>query len=135
MPDLVVTVDSVTKQLPESVRTKLAEDLPSGGGVSSWDDLEDKPPVIAEGATEAEARAAIGAGVSNLTLGATSFTAKPGDYTPPIGDLPAGTTLTVATPATARPTIRTDIRVIWVGHSTEPANGLPGDLWVKPAGA
>lgn len=32
-----------------------------GGGVSSWDDLEDKPPVIAAGATQVEARTAIGA--------------------------------------------------------------------------
>ena len=59
MPDLVVTVDSTTKQLPESVRTKLAADLPPG--ISSWDDLEDKPPVIAAGDTATEARTAIGA--------------------------------------------------------------------------
>ena len=47
MPDLVVTVDSTTKQLPESVRTRLATDLPPGA--SSWDDLEDMPAVIAAG--------------------------------------------------------------------------------------
>lgn len=32
-----------------------------GGGVSSWDDLEDKPAVIAAGMTTLEAREAIGA--------------------------------------------------------------------------
>ena len=32
-----------------------------GGGVSSWDDLEDKPAVIAAGATAEAARANIGA--------------------------------------------------------------------------
>lgn len=56
-----------------------------GGGVSSWDDLEDKPAVIAAGTTAAEARAAIGAGTgngtSNLVLGTTSGTAAPGDHT------------------------------------------------------
>lgn len=35
--------------------------IESGGGVSSWDDLEDKPAVIAAGADAAAARTAIGA--------------------------------------------------------------------------
>ena len=54
---------------------------PGGGGVSSWDDLEDKPAVIAAGATEAAARAAIGAGTSNLALGPAGHMAAAGDHT------------------------------------------------------
>ena len=48
----------------------------------SWDDVTAKPAVIAAGADQAEARAAIGAGTSDLELGATSGTAKAGDYQP-----------------------------------------------------
>lgn len=48
--------------LDETAKIPL-EQLPDdiGGGVSSWDDLSDKPAVIAAGATAAEARDAIGA--------------------------------------------------------------------------
>ena len=44
-----------------------------------WNSLPSKPPVIAEGATQAEARAAIGAGTSSLTLGTSAGTALAGD--------------------------------------------------------
>jgi hypothetical protein len=48
--------------LDETAKIPL-EQIPDdiGGGVSSWDDLEDKPAVIAAGATAAAARDAIGA--------------------------------------------------------------------------
>ena len=46
---------------------QLPDDL-GGGGVSSWDDLEDKPAVIAAGATAAAARDAIGAQPSGAYL-------------------------------------------------------------------
>lgn len=52
------------------------------GGVADWDTLTGKPAVIAAGASDTEARDAIGAGTSNLALGATSSTAKAGDWTP-----------------------------------------------------
>ena len=58
-----------------------------GGGVSSWDDLADKPAVIAAGDNPSEARAAIGAGTSSLTLGDTDETAKPGNWVPAIADV------------------------------------------------
>lgn len=50
----------------------------------TWADITDKPAIIASGATQAEARTAIGAGTgnSNLAIGTTASTAKAGDYTP-----------------------------------------------------
>lgn len=60
-------------------------DLPSG--TVSWDDVEDKPEVIASGSTEEAARDSIGAGTSNLVIGTTSSTAKAGDYQPTIADV------------------------------------------------
>lgn len=52
-----------------------------------WNSLSNKPTVIASGADQATARAAIGAGTSNLTLGTTSSTAKAGDYQPAAADI------------------------------------------------
>lgn len=64
-------------------------DLPvfGGGGESTpvtWDTLSGKPEVIAVGADQAEARAAIGAGTGNssLVVGTTATTAKAGNYSP-----------------------------------------------------
>lgn len=54
-----------------------------GGGTPTpvtWDTLV-KPAVIAAGGTAAAARAAIGAGTSNLALGVTDATAAAGDHT------------------------------------------------------
>lgn len=48
----------------------------------TWENVSDKPTVIAAGDTAAEARSAIGAGTSNLALGTTGTTAKAGNYTP-----------------------------------------------------
>src|SRR5690625_2728909 len=45
----------------------------------AYGDLTGKPAVIAAGDTEAEARAAIGAGTSSLTLGTTASTAMAGN--------------------------------------------------------
>lgn len=54
-------------------------DLPDA---PTWTTISGKPVVVAEGATQAAARAAIGAGTSSLTIGTTSGTAKAGDYEP-----------------------------------------------------
>ena len=50
----------------------------------AWADITAKPVVIASGATQAEARTAIGAGTgnSNLEIGTTASTAKVGNYQP-----------------------------------------------------
>lgn len=58
-----------------------------GGGSTDWNDITNKPIVIGAGATQSDARAAIGAGTSNLTLGLTNTTAKAGDYTPSMSDV------------------------------------------------
>jgi hypothetical protein len=72
-------------------------------------------------------------GTSNLALGTTSSTAKAGDYTPPVADLPAGAVLYVTnTDGTqARGTARTDVRIFWLGGTVPPANAIIGDVWLE----
>lgn len=48
-------------------------------GTTDWDELTNMPAVIAAGADQAAARAAIGAGTSNLAVGTTSGTACEGN--------------------------------------------------------
>lgn len=58
-----------------------------------------------------------------LTLGTTSTTAKAGNYTPSIDDLPSGSTITVLKSGSTwpvRPTARTDIIVQWKGADPSP---------------
>lgn len=54
-----------------------------------WDDIDDKPQVIASGETQEDARTAIGAGTSNLEIGTTSTTAKAGDAVQTATETPA----------------------------------------------
>lgn len=57
-----------------------AEEFGGGSGDAvQWDDIEDKPAVIAAGDDAAAARLAIGAGTSNLAIGNTATTAMKGD--------------------------------------------------------
>ena len=58
-----------------------------GGGSVAWADITGKPAAIAAGVDAAAARAAIGAGTSNLAIGTTGTTAKAGDYAPDWGDV------------------------------------------------
>jgi hypothetical protein len=118
----------------------------------AWDDITGKPAVIGAGADAAAARAAIGAGTSNLALGTSSTTALAGDT--PLSDLsgdvalsqlPTGADIHVestdggttwkdlaGTTITARPTSRTDIRVIFeTTGSSLPAWAITGDLLFK----
>lgn len=58
----------------------------NGGGEVTSADITDATTVgrsVLTAADAAAARAAIGAGTSNLTIGTTASTAKAGDYTPP----------------------------------------------------
>lgn len=89
------------------------EDLATVAVSGSYNDLEDKPSLLA--------------------IGTTSDTAKRGDYTPSIADLPAGTTMTAVFDTTwpARPTNRTDIVVLWLGGTEAPSNALTNDLWIR----
>lgn len=63
-------------KLDANVQSKL-----NASGSVAWADITGKPAVIAAGADQAAARAAISAGTSNLALGATSTTALAGDTT------------------------------------------------------
>lgn len=54
---------------------------------ATWADIIGKPAYMAVGASASEARAAIGA--SNLTLGTTGSTAKPGNYAPTLAEVTA----------------------------------------------
>lgn len=63
--------------------------------------LHTHPAVVAQGATQADARAAIGAGTSNLAIGTTAGTAKAGDYAPDL----SGLLTTAAAPELIRDTM------------------------------
>jgi len=65
----------------------------------NWLTLSGKPAVIAAGATQAAARAAIGAGQSDLVIGLTSTTAKAGNYTPVFSEVVAALGYTPETAA------------------------------------
>lgn len=53
----------------------------------NWGNLTGKPAVVAAGATAAAARAEIGAGTSNLAVGAGAGDAKAGDWKPEAADI------------------------------------------------
>lgn len=80
----------------------------------------------------AAARTAIGAGTSSLVLGATASTAKAGNWTPAVADLPAGALVFVDQNADGtwpnRPTSRTDLKCVFtrvVAGSANPAAATP----------
>lgn len=69
---------------PSDVRSTLnylleqvAEGGGGPGGPVDWDDVQDKPAVIAAGATQADARAAVGAGTSSFSGSYPDLTSKP----------------------------------------------------------
>lgn len=81
-PDATVDLTTVT---PSDSTKGTANVIIGGGTVDSWADVTatpDFPAVIAAGADQAAARAAINAGTSNLVTGTTAGTAKPGDWKP-----------------------------------------------------
>lgn len=53
----------------------------------AWSGVTGKPAVIAAGADAATARAAIGAGTSNLAVGTTAVTAKAGNWVPTVAEV------------------------------------------------
>ena len=65
----------------------IEQGVADASGDVAWDDLQGKPAVIAAGDTPAQARQAIGAGTSNLTIGTTASTAKAGNWTPTIAEV------------------------------------------------
>ena len=99
-----------------------------GGGAADWNTLQNFPAYVAAGSTQSAARTVIGAGVSNLALGSSGTTAKAGNWTPTIADLPAGDVL--YTTGTTRPTSRTDVIVLFLGSDPGTA-ALDNDLWLQ----
>lgn len=88
--------DSVADSEVAKAQPVYISGLPTGGdsGSVAWPDITGKPAVIAAGADQAAARAAIGAGTgsSNLALGTTATTALAGNT----ALLAIGTTATTA---------------------------------------
>src|SRR5690554_5766505 len=76
-------------------------EIEQGDGIEvDWENIQNKPAVLAGGDTQEEARDAIGAGTSNLEIGDTASTAKRGDWVPSYADI-------TNKPATFPPTIGT----------------------------
>lgn len=91
---------------------------------ASWGGLAGKPAVVAAGSTSQAARQAIGAGTSNLTLGTTASTAKPGDYVPTADDIIAAGALTQAEAASEFAPLTRAL----------PTGGADGQIPVKTSG-
>ena len=83
----------------EDTATKKYVDDAVVAGTPNWSNITNKPAYIGAGATQADARAAIGAGTSNLAIGTTSSTAKVGDYTPTSGEITTALGYTPQNPA------------------------------------
>ena len=91
---------------------KAALDLVSGTNTGdqvlpTWSTISGKPAVVAEGATQAAARTAIGAGTSSLVVGTGAGDAKAGNYQPTAANVSDSTAtgralLTAADAAAAR---------------------------------
>ena len=81
------TTDTATRlALTPAERAKLTNTSGSNTGdqtLPTWATIADKPAVIAAGATQGDARTAIGAGTSSLVIGTGAGNAKAGNYTPP----------------------------------------------------
>ncbi len=70
----------------ERILNEIITAVNSGGGGGepapvTWNNVQDKPAIIAAGATQEAARAAIGAGTSNLAIGAGGDQAAAGNHT------------------------------------------------------
>ena len=63
-------------------RLSILEAGGGGGGVPTWSTISGKPAVVAEGATQADARTAIGAGTSSFSGAYADLTGKPTTMTP-----------------------------------------------------
>ena len=97
--------------------------------VPSWSDITSKPAYIGAGADAAAARAAIGAGTSDLALGSTSSTAMAGNKTvTDLGGVAKASAMVVvnhgSNASTARPSGVGCVR--WLG-TVEPLNAAAGD--------
>lgn len=95
-------------------------EFPPSAHSHSWADVTGKPAVIAAGADQAAARAAIGAGTSSLAIGTTASTAKAGNYAPTWAQV-------TSKPTTFAPAAH--------AHAIVDVTGLQGELDGKAASA
>lgn len=98
----------------------------AAGASETWSTLAGKPAYIAAGATAADARAAIGAGTSDLVIGTTATTAKAGNYQPASTDISDSTAtgrsvLTAADQAAARTAIGAGTSSLALGTTSSTA--------------
>ena len=138
------TIGSGADQAVAGNDSRLTDARPPTGHTHPAAQISDSTPTgrtVLSAANPADARTAIGAGTSSLALGVTSSTAKPGDWTPPVEDLPGGSTVTVRRAVggawPARPTEREDITVQWLDltdlASSDPAEYMVGvDVIIDP---
>ena len=152
-----VTVDSVTKKFPDPVLEQLAVDLPPGGGASSWGELDEIPARVAAigaAADDAAARAAIGAGTSNLTvddiegLTDTAIATDAGISIPKIANLVAelnaraqithshsiADVANLAVVLDGKADVGLAIAGVLEWDQMPPSNAPVGSLWARPSG-
>ena len=90
----------------------------------TWSTIAGKPAVVAEGATQADARTAIGAGTSSLAIGTTAGTAAEGndsrltDARTPTAHVHAGADITTGTVAYARLPVGTTASTVAAGDDS-----------------
>jgi hypothetical protein len=95
-------------------------------GAADWASLSGKPTVIAAGATAADARAAIGAGTSNLTTGTTAGTAAAGDDSRIVGAVQSTRSVVAGTGLTGGGTLAAD-RTLTVAYGTSAGTAAQGN--------
>jgi hypothetical protein len=126
----------------DAEKTKLANLSGTNTGdqtLPTWTTIAGKPAVVAAGATQADARTAIGAGTSSLVVGTGAGDAKAGNYQPTAANISDSTTtgralLTAADAAAARTTLAlgTAATTASTAYATT-AQGAKADTAVQPA--
>lgn len=130
--DRVMLYGNRTEKLP--TLAELSDYINSSGGSSepvSVDDITGISPTVEtllNAGDAATARAAIGAGTSNLEIGTTASTAKAGNYTPAWGDV-------TGKPTTFTPTIGTTATTAKAGNYVPTWAEVTGKPAVIAAGA
>ena len=111
----------------DAEKTKLANLSGTNTGdqtLPTWSTIAGKPAVVAEGATQADARTAIGAGTSSLAIGTTAGTAAEGndsrltDARTPTAHVHAGADITTGTVAYARLPVGTTASTVAAGDDS-----------------
>lgn len=102
---------------------KVAEGGGGPGGPVDWDDIQDKPAVIAAGTNQATARAAVGAGTSNFSGAYPDLTSKPTIPTTAadVGAVPTSRTVAGKALTTDVSLVKADVGLANVDNTTDAA--------------